>query len=545
MNLVNEQGDWDDWSKNLSSQMLSKQSPKLAESQLDKMFQQKQAEFDEINSLTNPVVKKQLLQEFADDCDASAVHLKAAAMPRQATKVLIPIPDLADNECYAPSFNDGEELVLIRYPHGGIFEIPTVTVNNRNTTGKKRIGPDGEDAIGINKKVADQLSGADFDGDQVLAIPNRKGPLGVKTKSPLKELEGFDPKIYKLPDAKDADENYIYPTVKNRTKQIEMGKVSNLITDMTIKGATDAEIARAVKHSMVVIDSEKHRLNYKQSAIDNGIDELKKRYQAGGGVSTLISRSSHEIDVPQRKQWYGGNGGIDPVTGKKVYTDTGATYTNKKGQTKTRTQKSSLMYETPDARILSSGQVIEEVYASHANRLKNLGNQARKETLNLKPLPYSPSANKTYSKQVASLDIKLTNAKHNAPKERQAQLFADADIKKKKAANPDMGGDELKKIKGRAIVNARIRVGASKPRIVISSDEWDAIQAGAISTSKLLSILANADNEVFKNLATPRSTTSALSAEITKRIKIMKQNGYTIAQIANGLGLSVQTVKEV
>lgn len=61
-------------------------------------------------------------------------------------------------------------------------------------------------------------------------------------------------------------------------KQLDV--VSNLITDMTIKGATDEELCRAVKHSMVVIDAVKHKLGYKQSEIDNDIESLKKKYQS-------------------------------------------------------------------------------------------------------------------------------------------------------------------------------------------------------------------------------------------------------------------------
>src|SRR5690606_21658099 len=93
------------------------------------------------------------------------------------------------------------------------------------------------------------------------------------------------------------------PKMTAKQKQSEMGKVSNLITDMTIKGANTNEIARAVRHSMVVIDAEKHNLNYKQSAIDNGISQLKQKYQGGAdkGASTLISRTTSEQRVPTRK----------------------------------------------------------------------------------------------------------------------------------------------------------------------------------------------------------------------------------------------------
>ena len=77
----------------------------------------------------------------------------------------------------------------------------------------------------------------------------------------------------------------------------EMGRISNLITDMTLLGADDHEIARAVKHSMVVIDAEKHKLDYKASEKDNNISALMKKYQgkARGGASTIVSRGSGAV----------------------------------------------------------------------------------------------------------------------------------------------------------------------------------------------------------------------------------------------------------
>ena len=90
------------------------------------------------------------------------------------------------------------------------------------------------------------MSGADFDGDTVVAVPYTKQ---LKVDPTLKDLESFNPKT--------AYPKYDGMTVMtNSVKQNEMGKVSNLITDMTIKGANLEEIARAVKHSMVVIDAE-------------------------------------------------------------------------------------------------------------------------------------------------------------------------------------------------------------------------------------------------------------------------------------------------
>src|SRR6185369_13592465 len=100
MNIVNEEGDWDSWSRNLSSQLLSKQSPKLAQQQLDMVQERKTRELAEINALTNPTVKRKLLESYADDVDSSAVKLKAAALPRQRSSVILPINSLKENEIY-------------------------------------------------------------------------------------------------------------------------------------------------------------------------------------------------------------------------------------------------------------------------------------------------------------------------------------------------------------------------------------------------------------------------------------------------------------
>lgn len=537
INLINKEGDWEGWKKTLSSQMLSKQTPELAKKQLELAYQAKQSQFDEIMSLTNPVVRQKLLMSFAEDCDSSSVHLEAAALPRQASHVILPLTSIKDNEIYAPRYRDGEKVVLVRYPHGGKFEIPELTVNNKNREGKSVITPKSKDAVGINSKVAEQLSGADFDGDTVLVIPNNnRGKYKVQTASPLKDLKDFDPK-----ESYPAYEGM--KPISPRTKQIEMGKVSNLITDMTIKGANQSEIARAVRHSMVVIDSEKHNLNYKQSYIDNGIAELSKNYQgkAGGGASTLISRASSEVRVPIR-----GREIIDRETGEKSYLkpkDT--TYFDKKtGTVKTRTTKTTKMSETRDAFSLSSGStVMETIYAKHANKLKDLANTARKEAVNTKMPEISRSAKKTYEAEVAKLKADLNIAKMNAPFERQAQLLSGTIVKAKRDANPYMTQEELKKVKSQALKEARDRVGAKKKQIIISDREWEAIQSGAIGSSVLKEILNNADEERVKQLATPKKTVSMSPARIS-RAKAMLDAGCTQAEVADILGVSVSTLSK-
>ena len=547
INIVNEEGDWAKWSKNLPSQMLSKQPVELAKQQLNKSFEKRQKEFEEIMSLTNPAVKEKLLQDFSDGVDAAAVHLKAAAMPRQGTHVLLPFPTMKETEIYAPNFRDGEKVVLVRFPHGGQFEIPELTVNNKHADAKRILG-NAKDAVGINHKVAEVLSGADFDGDTALVIPNNSRQ--VKTMKPLKDLDGFDPKaLYKLPD--DA------PKMSSKTKGTEMGKVSNLITDMSMQKATPEELARAVRHSMVVIDAEKHHLDYKQSEKDHRIAELKQKFQGGStrGAATLISRSTSEIRVDEYK-----DGGIDPKTGKKIkirrgeeYLDKrtgevkvweGNTYVNQKGEKVSRQIKSQRMAEVDDAFELSSGSPMETVYAVHANKLKALANTARKEMVNLEMIPYSPAAKKVYKKEVDELDVALKKAQSNAPRERQAILLANKIIAMKKADKPDMDNAELKKVRGQALEEARFRTNANKDRIDISDRQWEAIQAGAVSTNKLKQILVNSKSERVKELATPRAK-EIMSTAKEARARQMLANGATQAQVADALGVSVSMIKDL
>lgn len=529
LNIVNEEGEWGTWSKSISSQVLSKQSPVLAKKQLGLALDLKKEEFDELDSLTNPVVKKRLLESFADDADSAAVHLKAAALPRQASHVILPFPGMKEGEVYAPSFRNGERVVLIRHPHGGPFEIPELVVNNKNPDANRLI-KNAKDAIGIHPKVAARLSGADFDGDTVLVIPNKHGE--IKTAPSLKALKDFDPKeSYPAYDG--------MPKMSNRTKQMKMGEISNLITDMTIKGANENEIARAVRHSMVVIDAEKHHLNYKQSAIDNGIADLKKKYQGGerSGASTLISRAGSEVRVPHRKTIFK----VDPLSGKKIYENSNESYVNGKGRVVKRTISIPLMNKVDDARTLSSGTRMESIYAAHANALKALADKARLVVLGTKSIPYSPSAKTTYTKEVVSLRAKLNLAFMNKPLERQAQLLASKVYREKLKKNPQMDPADMKKLRGQALEEARHRVGAKKQKIEITDKEWEAIQLGAISTNTLNNILLNTDLDKLKQRATPR-TSKGISNTKLSRAKSMLASGYTRSEIADALGVSLSTL---
>jgi DNA-directed RNA polymerase specialized sigma24 family protein len=568
LGLINkraDEGDWSEWKDTVPSQFLSKQSLALAKKQINLSIADKQAEFDELMSLTNPTVKKNMLQSFADDCDATAGHLKAAALPGQKYHVIIPMPSLKDTEVYAPNYDNGTKLALVRYPHGGTFEIPILTVNNKHALSKKLFGSDIEDAVCINSKVAERLSGADFDGDTVMCIPthDKAGKVKITSTRPLKKLEGFDPKA-EYPER----EGMRYMTKKGT--QLEMGKISNLITDMTLQGANEDELAAAVRHSMVVIDAHKHKLDYKKSELDNNISSLVKEYQRTvnpdgtikyGGASTLISRAKSQTSVDKRqgsakinikgKSWY------DPSRpeGALIYNKADdleytVTKVNKKTgevttEIRTRKQQSTKMAETDDARTLisESNTKMEHLYADYANTMKDMANKARLAMVNTGKIAYSATAKETYRAEVESLNRKLKNSLSNAPRERIAQITAKAEVEKKKKDNPDMDAGEIKKASQQALSRARQSVNAKRTPISITDREWEAIQAGAISENVLKSILDNTDKDNLRERATPR-THNTLSQSQISRIKTKAASGYSTAEIARQMGISASAVSK-
>ena len=631
LGLINkraDEGDWTDWKDALPSQFLGKQARPMVQKQLDLAKADKLSEYDDICRLTNPTIKKHLLQKFADECDSAAVHMQAAALPGQKYHVIIPVNSLKDNEIYAPGYESGTKLALVRYPHGGTFEIPILTVNNKNASARSIIGETSIDAVGINKKNADRLSGADFDGDTVMCIPthDRQGKVKITSTPQLKGLEGFDPKLEYGYDKKtvDADgtEHYYrdgreFRVMKNTGTQ--MGIVSNLITDMTLGGATPDKLARAVRHSMVVIDAEKHKLDYKQSEIDNNIKALQREYQphydkdgnivGGGGASTILSRAKGETSVDKRqgsavvnikgskeydpsrpegaliyktadpKNLYKPVYSVNKKTGIRTYTtdtgekikydpsnkeeaakygpvkkidpDTGAvTYTNRAGNItyamERRTQPSTRMGETDDAYSLVSSMrhPTELIYADYANSMKSLANQARIEMSTTGKIEYSKSAKETYKTEYDSLMGKLNTALLNSTRERAALRQTNSEVAAYKKANPDAKPGDIKKKAQQSLTKARQDVDAATRKernIVITDKEWEAIQAGAISESKLKQILDNTDVDKLRERAMPRAATTLSEAKVN-RIKAMSASNYTLDQIAKQLGVSKSTV---
>jgi hypothetical protein len=559
INIVNEEGDWANWSKTISSQVLSKQNVSVAKRQLDLQYGKHEMEFDEIMQISNPRIRAKLLKDFADECDGAAVSLKAAALPRQATHVLLACNSLKPNEIYAPNYKNGEKVVLVRYPYAGPFESPELIVNNNNAEAKRMIGTNPRDAVMINHAVAPQLSGADHDGDTVLVIPNNSG--NIKTRNPINELIGFDPNSYEIP--KGSDGKPVIPIVKKRTQQIQMGKDTNLLTDMYVgHSPSDHELASVVKQTMVDIDAVKHELNYKQAYKDNNIAALKQKYQgsANSGAKTIISRASSQTTVDERKQGYlineKGKTWYDPTKeeGAKIWRPTNDTHGVKKvdkatGETiwvqEKNQQKSTKMYEVEDAMDLvgDPSNKMEITYANYANQCKRLGNKARLELAKTEKIDYSPSAAKAYASEVASLKAKITLAEANAPLERKAQALQASMVKAVEHDNPDLDDDSLKKLKGRCLSRARDIVGAKKDQIVMTDAEWKAFNSGAITNTMAEKIMLHSDMDALKERALPRENGNLKMTDAkVAQAKALIANGYSPEEVAESIGVSVTTI---
>jgi hypothetical protein len=533
LNIVSQEGDWDSWKPSLATQFLAKQNPTFIKDRLKATQKDLDDTLADINSITYAPLKKYLLDTYAGTdgnpgkIEKQEWQLRAKAVPGTKSHVLVAFPEMNPKEVYAPNYPDGTKLVLLRYPHGGIFELPEVTVNNKLASAKKTLG-NSVDAIGIHPRVAEKLSGADFDGDTVMAIPNNNG--AVKTSKSLTGLVNFSPNQYEIRDksewpTKDSTgKTVVGPRhISERYMQIQMGVVSNLVTDMTVKGATPDELARAVRHSMVIIDSYKHHLDYRASAADNRVKDLQKKYQSftdengtyhGAAASTLLSRAKQKIR--------------DDETGNRSTT--------------------KLLVDLPDAHVLSSGTVQESLYADHINYLKSTLPKVKKEAASISMPKTNNEAKKNYAPEVASLNAKLKEIQSNAPKERTSQRNANAAYYKYLAENNDVSKDRKKKIRSELVNAQREMTGAQRLVINITENEYAAMKAGAIPATTARQLLDKANlTTILKyesNATTKKGSTTKAVTTKTKANRLLN-NGATLAETASALGMSVERLKDL
>ena len=99
-------------------------------------------------------------------------------------------------------------------------------------------------------------------------------------------------------------------------------------------------------------------------------------------------------------------------------------------------------------------------------------------------------------------------------------------------------------MKNQALVNARAITGASRTPVVIDDDEWDAIQANAISATMLKDLTKHMNDDQLKQLATPREH-KQITPSSKSRIVTLLNNNYTPSEIANMYGLSVSTIQAI
>ena len=567
INKISEEGDWDSWSKDLSQQFLSKQPMKLINQQLKMTVDGTRVDLEKIRGLTNQALKQQLLFDFADKCDAKAADLAAVGFKNQAFQVLLPSDHIKEGEIYAPNFRDGETVALVRYPHGGIFEIPVLKNNTKNQKAQSILSLNAKDAVLINSKTAEVLSGADFDGDTAIVIPMTSDNIKISHRDPLPQLKDFDPKeLYQNKDPKVKD---MTPTeyMKDRTKQTQMGEVTNLITDMTVAGAPTSDIAKAVRHSMVVIDAQKHKLDYKQSATDNDIVNLKYKYQGktatgrAKGASTILSQagSSKWINeqkevtdkskmTPEELEWFNAGGKVFQDTGKtktktKVYKDG----TSKSFEVFKQVQKDK-MYTVKDARDLVRDKDNEKemAYANYANDMKKIAMQARKEAREIKPQKVNVSARETYQNEIKDLDFKLKRAQITDPLERKARTYSMKVSNDIIRSNPGVydSYESKQRLRDQQLTKARSLFGSKKHRVEITDREWEAIQSNALSTAKVKEIIKNADLEEVKKRAMPHKSHELTPAEISLMRSMASSGMYSNAEIADRLQISPSTVSK-
>lgn len=581
INVIYEAGDWAAWRRNVSAQFLSKQQIPTVKKQLLLTIAARHVDLEILLSLTNPAVKQKLLYDFAEKCDRDAVELKAAPYPGQQYYCLVPFPDLAPDRIYAPNYPDGTIVILIRYPHAGPFEIPTLIVDN-SLPRAKWVLENAPDAVGIHPSVAGILSGADFDGDFVVLIPVGNG-VSIKTMPPLEDLKGYEPKELYATVKDPVTGVCINPKTGNKVKimtdkqtQTEMGLITNLIADMEIMGAPIEHIVMAVRHSMGVIDAHKHELDYVQSYIDNGIAELKTYYQGGpkAGAATLITRAGSRQEVTYKKRARHD----DPETGEKIFKEKKRTFVGRDGKVREIKKQSTKMYEKEDAfELLSDGQyAIEIVYGNFANEMKRLANFARKEAMRCPKLVANPSAKKAFAKQLESLNAKLDVAVSNQPRERMAQLYTfcrflekinenkfyisqlldeidkDESIperKKKKLKREcykdnSLDKEEKDKIIQQYLIAARMRFDAHANLICYTPEEWLAVNSGAVSQTLFERLYRYSNKDELKKLAMPNEEEVPSDYKVEYILRLNAE-GFPTFEIADRVGLSVGKVTKI
>ena len=562
INFVQKEGDWNEWSAGLAAQMVSKQPDKFVKSQLDKTFDNIKRDFDSFKAIPNTAIQSYFLENYAKSLTTKANKLKTDGVEGERAQLLLSNPDLKPNEIYAPNYKNGETLYLIRYPHGGTFEIPVLTVNNNHQSSRKLLG-NAVDAVMVHPSAGQKLSGADYDGDTVYVLPaNKNNPITSTTLPPAlrKKVAEFDPEVYHRDVPENVNGGHLY---RKKFTTDQMGIATNLISDMTTLKAPMGDIVDATLYSMVVIDSWKHNYDLKQAKQDFRINELKKKYQgaANAGSATVITRARSKVKVYTHY-----DGTLERVKEKtrKVTGANGKTYNEKyyvledgTEVPKKRTKEVRLMDITADANTLKSQfkNSTEDRYAAYANSLKALQNEAIKANAALKMPKRDPQAAKRYAQEVESITEKLRKAMSKAPIERQIELLAEQ--RYRHYLRPEMDADDRKKLAARSRLTARkIVTGQTQgpkskrsERLHLTDLEWEAILHNAVSPTTIKSVLKYTDDDEVREKVIPRGYQTIPAAKVSRARAMLSQTSggkpkYTYAEVAEALGVSVDALRD-
>lgn len=189
----------------------------------------------------------------------------------------------------------------------------------------------------------------------------------------------------------------------------------------------------------------------------------------------------------------------------------------------------------------------EIIYATYANNLKALGNEARKKSiLASKEITYNKALAKEYEDEIKSIDAKLKDQRKYAPRERQAQRQASYVVRCKIDQNggwDSVEKEDRDKIAQQAIAAQRAKYDSKRQMITLTKREWEAVEKGALRKSMVQDLIKNLDSDYLKEHVMPKSD-SNIPANKLSRMKAMLKNGYTIKEVADQLNVSIYAVEK-
>ena len=108
----------------------------------------------------------------------------------------------------------------------------------------------------------------------------------------------------------------------------------------------------------------------------------------------------------------------------------------------------------------------------------------------------------------------------------------------------EMSQDKIARLSAQELTRARQVLGASgkNTKIQLTDTQWEAIQAGAVSTNTQKEVIRYADKDRLRQLATPKTQSRSVTVAEASLIRSMAASGNSQEEIAKALGISTSTV---